>query len=61
MKNLEGKDYLDDLAVDGSIISENILTIQLLRVSIRFIWTNVGYCEHGDEKSNSMKGRKFIQ
>jgi hypothetical protein len=41
-ENLNGRDHLEDLAVDGKIILEWILKKQVGRVWTGFIWLRIG-------------------
>jgi hypothetical protein len=47
----EGRDHLEDLDVDGKIVLE----------WTEFIWFRIGYCEHCNVPSSSVKVGKFLE
>jgi hypothetical protein len=61
---LKGRDFLEDLGVDGNIILKWILEKQGGMVRTGFIWlrigTNGGTCEHGNGPKSCIKGVKFL-
>jgi hypothetical protein len=64
-ENLKGRDHSEDLGVDGRIILEWILwkigwgSVDWIHVAqVRNQWQ--GSCEHGNELSDSIKGRELL-
>jgi hypothetical protein len=57
--NLKGRDYSEDLGIDGKIILEWILRKLEGKVWTVCIWlrigTSGGLCKHGNEPSGSIK------
>jgi hypothetical protein len=61
---LKGRDYAEELGVDGKIILEKILEKQDGNLWTELIWIRtgpvVGFYEHDNEHSGSIKGGKFL-
>jgi hypothetical protein len=61
---LKGKDHSEELLIDGRIISKLVLGELGGRVWIGFMWLRIwasdGFCEHGNERSVSIKGGEFL-
>jgi hypothetical protein len=59
-----GRDYSEDLGIDGRIISECVLRKWGGKVWTEFICFGkgpvAGSCEHGNEPSSSIKGGEFL-
>jgi hypothetical protein len=52
-KNLKGRDHLEDLSIDGSVILKCVLKKYGVRMWTGFIWLRIGSsadsCEHDNE------------
>jgi hypothetical protein len=57
--NLKGRDHLEDLDVDVSIVSKRILKKYGVMVWSGFKSPVAGSCEHGIETSDSIIGEYF--
>jgi hypothetical protein len=64
LESLKGRDYFEDVGVDGWIILKWILGKECWKVWIGFIRLRVGSgagsCVHGNEPSVSVKGGLFL-
>jgi hypothetical protein len=64
LENLKGKDYLEDMSLDGKIILEWILGKQGGRMWTGCIWIRIGInrgsCEHGNEPSGFIICGEFL-
>jgi hypothetical protein len=60
----KGKDFLEDLGVDGSIILKFILQRYGRSGPATFIWlrigSRVGFCENGHKTYGCIKGGEFL-
>jgi hypothetical protein len=64
MENLKGRDHLEDLGLDGRVISELILGKQVGSCGLdssSSVWGLVASCcEHDNETSSSIKDGEFL-
>jgi hypothetical protein len=60
LENQKGRDYSEDLGIDGNIMLEWLVGIFRVDASGSGEVPVAGLCEHGNEPSDSVKGMEFL-